>query len=382
VSLTARIARLGSAEVSPDIRRFLEVLAERDGAACGRLLDERAAGGGFVLAYWAPRMLAGTLSAAEGALLAVPAIVRQPIPRPALLRLAGRLGVAPSRVDDLLAWGLWQRAHDQPGIGVHPAVVAFAEDVAALEEPRRLADALLAADAQDELPPEALAELGELVLTVGDAELLADAAPRVIEAMHLADRLEDVTAFGALAADRLDGEAQALVLFAVAEALLLEERDDEAFLHLGVAAAVAPDASTLRASCWLAMAEIHLERAEGVEAGRLLAQAHREFLAADELGGAGEAATSLGALAIVANDLDTARDWLHEAIRLAGQVGDLDAVAEAYGLLGEMERAAGKGQAAHAADVERARIEGLLAEIRPDDEEQDRYDDTGAAQDP
>lgn len=374
MSLSARIARLGPAEVSPDIRRFLEVLAERDAAACGRLLDERAAGGGFVLAYWAPRMLAGTLDAAESALLAVPALVKQPVSRPALLRLAGRLGVATSRVDDLLAWGLWQSVHDRPGVAVHPAVLAFAEDVAALEDPRRLAEVLLAADAQDELPPEALAELGELILTAADAALLADAAPRVIEAMHLADRIDDVTAFGALAADRLEGEAQAVVLFAVAEALLLEERDDEAFLHFGVAAAVAPEGSSLRAGCWLAMAEIHLERAEGVEAGRLLAEAHREFVAADDPRGAGEAATSLGALAIVANDLSTARGWLHETIRLGGQAGDLDAVAEAYGLLGEMERAAGKGQAAHAADVERDRIEQLIAEIRPDDESQERYD--------
>ncbi|MCO4774187.1 MAG: hypothetical protein KDA24_29420 [Deltaproteobacteria bacterium] len=372
MSLQSRLSKL---ETTPDVRRFLRVLASEDPDACTRLLDDRAASGAFALDYWAPRMLAGALSDAEFSLLAVPVLMRASVSRAGALRLAARLELPASTVDKLVDWGLWRPSDDEPGLAAHPAIGAFASDPADLRAPGPLLDALLRADALDEIPETALGTLTPLVLAVATPEQLAEAAPRIIDSLQLADRLEDAVGFGGIAVDRLEDEsAKAVVLLALAEALTLDEEDVSALVHLGMAAAFAPDDSALRGACRVAAGEIHLDRGEVEAAGIAFADAHRAFVASESWADGGDTASSLGALAIVANDLENARNWLLEAVRLGGKHGDLHAVADAYDLLAELERAYGNGRAEHFAMEEAGRIRGLAERVSPRetvDEEQE-----------
>ena len=370
MSLSARISRL---QLPPDVTRFLRVLSEVDAPGCTRLLDDRAASSTFALEYWAPRMLAGALSDAEFSLLAVPVLIRAALPKPAALMLASRLGIPASAVDRLLEWGLWRSADDGPGYVVHPSVGSFVTEPADIRAPEPLLAALLAADIADELPPTAMAELAPLVLVVAAPAQLAAAAPVVIDAMQLAERIDDAMLFGPAVVDRLaEDTAKAAVLFALAEALALEEdRDVPALVHYAMAAALAPEDTELRGWCRLGAAELHLERGELEDAGVALAAAHRVFVTVQAWGPAGEAATSLGALGIVAKRWETARDWLQEAVALGGKGGDLDAVADAQDLLAEVERTQGRWAAAEALAAEAAKTRALAVEGVEDDEEPD-----------
>ena len=157
-----------------------------------------------------------------------------------------------------------------------------------------------------------------------------------------------------------------------AEALALEEDlDVPALVHYAMAAALAPEDTELRGWCRLGAAELHLERGEPEDAGVALAAAHRVFVTVQAWGPAGEAATSLGALGIVAKRWETARDWLQEAVALGGKGGDLDAVADAQDLLAEVERTQGRWAAAEALAAEAAKTRALAVEGVEDDEEPD-----------
>lgn len=363
MSLTSRIDRLSP---SSDVAALLHVLAVEDAKACSRLLDERAASESFVLAYWAPRVLAGVLSPVESGLFAVPALTRRPLPRPGALRLAARLGLETALVERLEGLGLWKHT---PAVGytVHPLALAFAGDVGELSAPRELLAALLASDEQDELAEEALGALAPLVLRVADSATLADAAPRVIDALQLDDRLEDALSFAHAACDRLPPAGRAEVLFAMGQALELDERLDEALTHYGMAAAFAEPATWLFGRYRSASGELHLERAEGELAGQALAESHSAFVFCEAWADAAESASTLGALAIVGGHASKAVQWLREALRLGGKAGDLEQVASAYELMSEAERSRGYLKAAEAAAGEADRIRALLPEASLDD---------------
>jgi|GEM_PF-5358847 len=357
MSLTARIERL---LVTPAVAGFLVALSVEDAAACTQLLDERAANPGFVLDYWVPRTLVGRLSAAQTSLFAVPALTRAPLGRPAALRMAGRLGGVPADVDKLVALGLWIPARGGLGLAVHPLAAAIAADVTALRDPEGLLRALLAADTVDELAETALGGLAGLLLGVASPALLAEAAPRVIDSLQLADRLEDALPFGHAVVDRVPEAAKAEVLFALGEALLLDERDDEALSHFGMAAAFAEPGTRRFGACRLAMGELLVERADGEGAGTALAEAHSAFVADEAWDEAAEAACTLGALAVVAGHASVALRWLRDAVRLGGLAGNQHRVVAAYELIAEAERSRGFEEPGRAAQTEAERVQALL----------------------
>jgi len=365
VSLTARIDRL-----SPpgDVASLLYTLAEEDAQACSRLLDERAASESFLLAYWAPRVLAGVLGPAEAGLFAVPALTGRPLSRPGALRLAARLGVETSVVERLERLELWRHV-PATGYTVHPLALAFARDRTELSAPGELLSALLASDAQDELDEEALGALAPLVLSVADTVTLAEVAPRVIDSLQLADETEAALRFSHAACDRLPPKERARVLFAVGQALELDERLDEALTHYGMAAAFAEPATWLFGRCRSASGDLHVERAEADLAGQALAESHSAFLFCEAWADAADSASTLGALAIVGGHASKAVQWLREALRLGGLAGDLERVASSYDLIAEAERTRGYLEAADAAAGEAARTRTLILQISPEEGE-------------
>jgi tetratricopeptide (TPR) repeat protein len=349
MSLADRVQRLG---LDGELAGFVTRLAQVDPAACTRLLDERAATPGLLLEFWVPRALAATLSPPQSALLAVPALIGAPLSRPAALRMAGRLGAAPGSVEEIVGLGLWVGGPPD-GYSVHRAAAPFVTDPEALGDRRVVLQALLDADAVDELPAVALGALAGSLLAHADAAMLAEAAPRVLDALLLADRTDDALDFGHAAADHdLADPIRAGILFALGEALELADRMGEALTHYGLAAALADPASEQLARCRQAMGELHIERAEGELAGRALAEAYGAWVACGDHGAAAEVATTLGALAIVAGHASTGIDWLRDAIRLGGLAGSNERVVAAYELMAQAERSRGNPHVAADLDAQ------------------------------